>query len=72
MPWPVSRTPYNILIQANLLAEPVRTLYEAFCDFQPREAAGHLDWLVARMRERADMYRVVRAAGIIAPSLPGH
>lgn len=48
-----------------------RLLYEAIGGLMPQDAAGHLAWLVARMAERADMYRVVQAAGIGTPALPG-
>ncbi|AOF96052.1 hypothetical protein [Sphingobium sp. RAC03] len=48
-----------------------RLLYETVGTLLPQDAAGHLAWLVARMAERADMYRVVRAAGIGSPALPG-
>jgi hypothetical protein len=33
-------------------------------------AAYHLSWLAGQMKTRADMFRVIQDAGVVAPALP--
>lgn len=46
------------------------SLYSVVKSLPPSAAAHHLSWLAGQMKTRADMFRVIRDAGVVAPALP--
>lgn len=58
------------------MTNPVKAPYAAsllaeVADLPSAQAASHIVWLTEIMRIRADMYRPIKAAGIVCPRLPG-